>query len=403
MEYRRKYGNGGSVDRLRMAFGGKMRYAQNGTEIEGDPKKKPGSPYETAQTTITPNYRDNEGMMQAQSKGKIDAYNFSLPESGRLDDMDDDTKQMLRNTDFGKEYLSGEGSLDEQYNRYAARVVNHMRNNPEQALNAINQMIESGNENFQGLANMSDEDKLATAARYMTDRKVGDFHGALSFAEAAMPTARFYDPTDDVQAAGFKGYKGAKVLSGVGDRTVRPGDISTMAKMAEEKGIDLSEDTEESRNFVTQFMDERGSQERGPQYADEGSFSSKGTFEGADNQYFIDKAEAAAREYLRSRESQQRARQSVPQYDSRGRLIQNEMKNGGMVYMRRGGEVDGGPVRAEVSDEMREKAERTVDTSSPFRVRHRGYDSEGNKSYDVSYSPLRNALMRRNQRVKASF
>lgn len=32
MEYRRRYGNGGSVDRLRMAFGGKMRY-ENGGEI----------------------------------------------------------------------------------------------------------------------------------------------------------------------------------------------------------------------------------------------------------------------------------------------------------------------------------------------------------------------------------
>jgi len=403
MEYRRKYGNGGAVDRLRMAFGGKMQYAENGTEIEGDPKKEPGSPYETTQTTITPSYRNNEGMMEAQSKGKIDAYNFSLPESGRLDDLDEETKQKLRNSSFGQDYLSGEGSIDEQYNKYAARVVIDMRSNPEQALDAINQMIESGNKNFQGLANMSDDEKLATAARYMTDRKIGDFHGALEFAEATMPTARFYDASDDVRAAGFPGYSGAKVLSGVGDRTVMPGDISMLAKMAKEKGVDLSQDTEKSRKFVSQFMDERGSQERGPQYGEDGSFDSRGTFEGADNQYFIDAADSAASDALRSRESQQRARQSVPRYDSRGRLIQEDMKNGGMIYMRRGGEVDGGPMTATVSDEMREKAERTVDTSSPFRVRHRGYDSEGNKSYDVSYSPLRNALMRRNQRVRASF
>lgn len=40
MEYMRKYGYGGSVDRLRMAFGGKMRYANEGTKVEnGDPEK----------------------------------------------------------------------------------------------------------------------------------------------------------------------------------------------------------------------------------------------------------------------------------------------------------------------------------------------------------------------------
>ena len=40
MEYGRKYGVGGNVDRLRMAFGGRMRYAEEGVSVEqGDPKK----------------------------------------------------------------------------------------------------------------------------------------------------------------------------------------------------------------------------------------------------------------------------------------------------------------------------------------------------------------------------
>jgi hypothetical protein len=40
MEYGRKYGMGGNVDRLRMAFGGRMRYAEEGVSVEqGDPKK----------------------------------------------------------------------------------------------------------------------------------------------------------------------------------------------------------------------------------------------------------------------------------------------------------------------------------------------------------------------------
>ena len=39
MDYKRRYGNGGSVDRLRMAFGGKMRYAENGTMVDTDPEQ----------------------------------------------------------------------------------------------------------------------------------------------------------------------------------------------------------------------------------------------------------------------------------------------------------------------------------------------------------------------------
>ena len=39
MDYKRRYGNGGSVDRLRMAFGGKMRYAENGTMVDTDPER----------------------------------------------------------------------------------------------------------------------------------------------------------------------------------------------------------------------------------------------------------------------------------------------------------------------------------------------------------------------------
>ena len=53
MEYGRKYGMGGNVDRLRMAFGGKMRYAEEGVSVEKDDSKKP--------TFFMAKGRDNRG------------------------------------------------------------------------------------------------------------------------------------------------------------------------------------------------------------------------------------------------------------------------------------------------------------------------------------------------------
>ena len=55
-----------------------------------------------------------------------------------------------------------------------------------------------------------------------------------------------------------------------------------------------------------------------------------------------------------------------------------------------------------VSQSMKDNAARTRDVSSPFRVRQQGWDAQGNSTYDVSYSPLLNALRRRD-RVKGSF
>jgi len=332
MEYRR-YRQGGALDRLRMAFGGKMVYAANGTEIDGDPKKKPGSPYETTQETVTATYRNNEGMQQATTAGKIDAYNFELPASGRLDDMDDEMKQTLVNSPFGKQYLSGEGSLDEQYNKYATAVVGFMKRNPDKALEAINQMIESGNKNFQGLANLSDAEKLERATQYMTDKKIGDFHGALKFGEAVVPSATFYDPTDDVVGAGFRGAEFPKILSGVGGRTVKPGDISLLAEAAEDQGVDLSQDNEASRKFVNEFMDERGSQQRGPMYDEEGNFADRGRFIGADNQYFINLAKdnlATAERTAEQKAAERRRRE----WEKANQQKAN-MALGGMIYKRR--------------------------------------------------------------------
>jgi len=333
MMKRAKYGT--EIGKKYMMSGGEvMRYAENGTEVNGGDPKKKGSPYETSQQTVSASYRSNEGMQQARTPGKIDAYNFSLPPSGRLEDMDEDMKRTLVESEFGQQYLSGEGSLDQQYNQYATAVVGFMKRNPQQALKAINQMIESGNENFQGLADLSDEEKIERATRYMTDKKVGDFHGALKFGEALVPTARFYDPNDAVSGAGFRGGRLPRVLAGVRNRTVKPGDISMLAEAAAEQGVDLSVDNEKSRMFVEAFMDERGSQQRGPVYDEEGNFADSGTFEGADNQYFINQAKGSAAARMRS---------ASEMADERRRLAMeriNEQKSnmslGGMIYQRRG-------------------------------------------------------------------
>jgi hypothetical protein len=409
MQYgRKKYGYGGSVDKLKMAFGGKMVYGENGVEInnDGDPKKTPPSPYQpVTQETITANFRNNEGMQEAQSPGKIDAYNFQLPASGSLDDLDDEMKQTLIKSDFGKDYLSGEGSLDQQYNKYAAKVVGYMKRNPDQALNAINQMIESGNENFQGLKGKSDAEKLAMATRYMTDKKIGDFHGALTLGEMTVPKVSYHTPKETHQRSkvGEGPIQRQGFMVSVGNRAVRNEDAVKMLQQAEAEGIDLSGTADgipnsDAVNFLNRFMDENGSQETGPRIID-GESSQKGQYQGAVDYYFMKQDERAAREQLQRAEQAQKARQqNRPRYDSRGRLIRDEMAGGGMIYM-----GDGGPIKAEVSDEMREEAARTVDTSSPFRVRHRGYNEDGKKTYDVSYSPLRNALFQRRQKVRASF
>lgn len=409
MQYgRKKYGYGGSVDRLRMAFGGKMVYGENGVEIdkEGDPPKSKPSPYNLTKETITANFRNNEGMQEAQSPGKIDAYNFQLPPSGSLDDLDDEMKQTLVESEFGRDYLSGEGSLDQKYNKYATKVVGFMKRNPDQALSAINQMIESGNENFQGLKGKSDAEKLAAATSYMTDKKIGDFHGALTLGKMSVPTVSYYRPKTPITRSevGKGPIERPGIMVSVGSRAVKGEQVIDLLKQAEAEGIDLTGNSSgmpdpDAVNFLERFMDKNGSQERGPEYQDDGGFSQGGMSFGAADQYFIDMDKRAAREQLQRAEQTQKAKQqNRPRYDSRGRLIRDEMAGGGMIYM-----GEGGPIKAEVGEGLREEAARTVDTSSPFRVRHRGYDDDGKQTYDVSYSPLKNALFKRRAKVKASF
>lgn len=380
-----------------------MKYAENGTMVDGDPEKEKKSPYTENRTrAVEVTYGGNEGMRESTTPGKIDAFNFSLPASGSLDDLNEQEKQAILNSDFGRRYLSGEGSLDEQYGRYAAQAIQGINEDPQGALEVINARIAAGDKNFMPLDGLSDEEKLAQAKRYMTDKKIGVWHGAIKFTTSDDPTPIFWSPT--LESTNLVGGEFPRMMDGLGDRAVKNNQRAQLAAKAKEAGVDLSQDTPEARAFVDEWMKENGSQQRGP--IEEGD---SGRYTGSDDQYVIDEGK---RQYQESEKSwaaraREKARTAVPQYDDMGRVINQPMMNGGMIYKRRsmenGGEMPGRkPLGIEPSQSMIDSAASTKTVMSPFRVRYTGYDEQGNKLYDMRYSPLGNALRRRGK-LKAGF
>ena len=253
----------------RMALGGLVKKYQNGG-VEGDPTKDPNkietpidptknvSPRFTEEQALTFNdFPENEGMQQATSEGKIDAFNFSLPESGSLDDLDDQTKQDILGTDFGKEHLSGEGSLDEQYDAYARTVLNTINDNPEKALQAINAAIESGNESFEDLKGKSDQEKLDITKAYMTDKKIGNFHTALNLETQPTPKVQMFSPADIPGMIG-RGQNLDPIVVAVGDRAIPNGKVMEFRDAAIEAGIDPSKSSPEFIQFFNAWVEENG-------------------------------------------------------------------------------------------------------------------------------------------------
>lgn len=255
----------------RMALGGLVKKYQNGG-VEGDPKKDPNrlsadsidpiknvSPRYTEEQVLTlGDFPENEGMQQATSEGKIDAFNFSLPESGSLDDLDDQTKQNILATDFGKEHLSGEGSLDDQYAAYAKEVLNTINNNPEKALQAINAAIESGNESFQGLKGMSDAEKLQTAKRYMTDKKIGNFHTAFKIDTETTSKVGVFDPFKEANLIAGVDQNVDPIVIAVGDRAVPDGKGMQFRDDLIAAGIDPTKTSPELIEFFNAWVEENG-------------------------------------------------------------------------------------------------------------------------------------------------
>ena len=250
---------------LMMALGGLVRKYQNGG-VEGDPNKidtaidptKNVSPrFREEEVLQVTDFPENEGMLQATTEGKIDAFNFGLPESGSLDDLDDQTKQDILATDFGEKHLSGEGSLDDQYAAYATKVLDTINNNPEKALQAINAAIESGNESFQGLKGMSDAEKLRTAKSYMTDKKIGNFHTAFEIKTEMTPKLQMFDPTK-VPNIIDRGQNLDPVIVAVGDKAIPNGRVMEFRDAAIEAGVDPSKSSPEFIKFFNNWTEENG-------------------------------------------------------------------------------------------------------------------------------------------------
>ena len=275
---------------VKMLQGGKMPMYQNGGGVTGGTRTYDmrRDYYETVPTIDASSYRRNEGMIQAQSPDRIDAYNFELPSSGRLSDYDEKTQAALRATAFGEQYLSDPNeNIDVQYDRWARNVNQFMGRDPRAALRAINDAIESGNPNFSILEGLSDKDKVETAQRLMTDRKIGDFHGALEFGEKIVPRPTFYDPNDAVKASAHRRSEPFPLyLVGLGGESVPEGSISKLVEYAKGRNIDLTQDTEESRAVLGEFMNQYGRQVV-PEEA-----------RASDNEYFMNLARQEAEQQL---------------------------------------------------------------------------------------------------------
>ena len=369
---------------VKMLQGGKMPMYQNGGGVTGGTRTydQRRDYYETVPTIEAATYRENQGMIEAQSPNRIDAYNFELPSSGRLSDYDEKTQAALRATAFGEDYLSDPNeNIDVQYDRWASKVNQFMDRNPQAALRAINDAIDSGNPNFEILKGLSDKEKVETAQRLMTDRKIGDFHGALMFGEKVVPRPTFYDPNPEVRQAGFsRSEPFPKYLVGLGGETVPEGSIPQLIQLAKENNVDLTQDTDESREFLEMFMQDTGFQAKPEENRQ------------SDNEYFMNLAREEAQQQLGARATQhdERIRANMERINAmRG------YEKGGMVPKKRA-------FAAEVSPAMQAAAYRTEERSSPFRVVKRGFDQQGNKTYDVSYSPLMN-LLRRQKGARAEF
>jgi hypothetical protein len=287
----------------------KAKFHEGGTVHEHppiDPTRRVAN-NKTTENTVSATYRDNQDLKEAVSPGKIDAYNFSLPDSGLLEDLDEETKSTLLNSDFGKDYLSGEGSIDDQYNAYATKATRYMSENPDQALSAINEMIESGNKNFQGLKGKTDQEKLELATSYMTDKKIGDFHGALELTKTDVPRVQFYEST----SSNIRGPQNKRTLMSIGDDALPEGEVMNFRRAAEKAGINVNSDTPEAREFLRGYMDLHGNMNIGG-----------GRESGKDNQASVTEAAQNAAEALNARERQQKQRQqNVPKYDGQGRRI----------------------------------------------------------------------------------
>lgn len=227
---------------------------QNGETLEGDPKKDASrvvGQYEpTVETTQDAEFTETEGKQEATQEGMIGAINKDFDiKTQSLDDLPQDQKDLIMASEFGKTYMVGEGSFDDKYRAYTAKVNDFLTNNPEQALANINAMMET-NDNFRTkLEGKSDQEKLDITRDMMTDGKIGDFHGKILTTTVENPMYLYGgDKGTNITNSG-----GAEVIYGVGNQAIGENFQGAYRDAMIEAGVDLS-DPKAMEKFFNQYI-----------------------------------------------------------------------------------------------------------------------------------------------------
>ena len=240
---------GGLMKGFRM--GGRL---QNGETLDGDPKKDAsrvvGQYNPIVETTQDAEFVEPEGKQEATQEGMIDAINKDFDiKTQSLDDLPQDQKDLIMASEFGKTYMVGEGSWDDKYRAYTAKVNDFLTNNPEQALANINAMMET-NDNFRTkLEGKSDQEKLEITRGMMTDGKIGDFHGKILSTTTETPSYL----RGSGSASNIRGAEGADVIYGVGNQAIGENAQGAYRDAMIEAGVDLNDDRAMER-FFTQYI-----------------------------------------------------------------------------------------------------------------------------------------------------
>tara|TARA_R110000744_G_scaffold207236_1_gene325868 strand:- start:544 stop:2664 length:2121 start_codon:yes stop_codon:yes gene_type:complete len=288
MKVLKSYENGGAI-------GDPIKPTEQAVATEG--QETYGTPRVIKTTTASGDYQTDKPLTGGdyQPGGTIGAVN---PQGGSLDSLDDEKRSGILKSEFGQRYLSGEGSLDSQYKDYTIKVNNFIDNDPKQALAKINAMIQT-NPGFEAkLKGKSDKEKLSITRTLMTDGKIGDFHGTILTGQTKTPLSQFYTP----KTANIRGPQGTSILIASGMRGLKENQMEDYLAAAETAGIsreDLSQDTDRTRDFLNQYLDENGFRQSSPSAPDE-----TGSGEAGYNEHFINKAKDDAKEHLDSRADQ---------------------------------------------------------------------------------------------------
>jgi len=247
-----------------MAHGGKFKVMKkfenggvNGDPVkDGDPKKPKGSPYVLTKTVDDSNFESKEGMTETTTEGAIPSYN---PESG-LDNLTQEQKDLILNTEFGRSHLSGEGSLSDQYADYTVKVNDYLNNNRDAALDKIKGLIDS-NPNFKTkLEGKSDDEMLTITRDLMTDGKIGDFHGAILREEK-----KYLKPLiggSEIDASGIRA-DAADIIYGFGDQAISENAQADYRAQAQAAGLDLLDERSMSEFFNLYISQNPASTQRG--------------------------------------------------------------------------------------------------------------------------------------------